>query len=323
MLVAPVNMFCAKCNDPVTDFVPCCQCDGKFHFGCAGVSESSYRRMGQEKKAAWRCVTCRSQNTESGSGVMAEVLKEIKSLRIDFNAMKTDFNVVQSDIRSTKESLQDLNSKWDEMEARFSGIEDRLIVAEGRLTSFSGVSKELAQAQETILDLKSQNNAQDQFSRQNNVEISGIPATSGENLNSLLNTLCTVVGFKLSDTDVDTIHRVRPYRSESELDGQPSRHPSIVVRFTQRRRKEQLIAAVRSRRGLTTVDIGMPGRSSNLYVSDHLTPINKLLLKRVRALKVEKNYTYVWVKDCKILIRKNDSSNIIRIVKESDLYKIK
>lgn len=65
------------------------------------------------------------------------------------------------------------------------------------------------------------------------------------------------------------------------------------MRFTQRKRKEQLIAAVRARRGLTTADIGMPGRASNLYVGDHLTPINKLLLKRVRELKVEKNYMYI------------------------------
>lgn len=254
---------------------------------------------------------------------MAEVLKEIKNLRVDFNAMKTDFNVVQSDIRSTKESMQDLNSKWTEMEARFSGIEDRLITAEGKLKALSSLQKDLTQAQETMVELRFQNNTQDQFSRQNNVEISGIPSTSGENLYSLLNNLCTVVGYKLSDTDIDTIHRVRPYRTDYEHGKQPIRHPSIIVRFTQRRRKEQLIAAVRARRGLTTADIGMQGRAFNLYVGDHLTPTNKLLLKRVRELKMEKNYTYVWVKDCKIFIRKNDSSNIIRILKESDLLKIK
>lgn len=88
---------------------------------------------------------------------------------------------------------------------------------------------------------------------------------------------------------------------------------TIIVLFAQRRRKEQLIAAMRARRRITTAAISMPGRASNLYVCNHLPPTNKLLPKRVRELKVVKNDTYyVWVKECKV-----------NAVKITDLYKIK
>lgn len=318
---------CTKCNEIVTDSVPCGQCQGIFHYACAGLSENSYRKMGQEKRAQWRCVSCRNQPSETNT--MAEVLQEIKSFRADFCTMKADFNAVKTDIHSTSQAIQDLTSKWSELETRFNGMDKRLTIVEEKLASLSSVQKNLDKAKDTITELMHENNMQDQFSRQNNVEISGIPSKSGENLFSVLNDICAVVGFKLSDTDVDTIHRVRPFTSpsggtSSSGDGkQFSRPPSIVVRFTQRRRKDQLIAAVRARRVITTADIKLSGPLSNIYVNDHLTPTNKLLLKRAREFKTELNYMYLWVKDSKILMRKTDKSNIIRIARESDLKKIK
>lgn len=124
--------------------------------------------------------------------------------------MKTDFNVIQSDIRSTKESMQDLNSKWDEMEARSFGIEDRLITAEGKVTALSGMQKELTLAQEihqNILGyprIMHKINSLDKIIWKFRVYLQPM----ARNLYSLLKSLCTVVGYKLYNTDIDTIHRV-------------------------------------------------------------------------------------------------------------------
>lgn len=203
-------------------------------------------------------------------------------------------------------------------------MEGRLISVEEKVLGISPIQRDLNIAKETIVELQSANNLQDQLSRQNNLELSGVPSRGGENLNTILSDLCKKVGFILQDTDIDTIHRVRPFfNTGSERNKEGLRHPSIIIRFTQRRRKDQLIAAVRARRGITTADIGIPGPAYNLYLNDHLTPANKLLLKRARELKVKCSYSYLWVRDCKILIRKNDKSGIIRISKESDLQKIR
>lgn len=236
--------------------------------------------------------------------------------------MKTEFNNMKSEIHSSMQHITDINNKLDGMEGRFNEFNSRLITAEDNI---SCLQNRLLTAEETIAELREDKNLQDQFSRQNNIEISGLPTNKGENLMSILHDLCAVVSFKLLDTDVDTIHRVRPFQSAdtgSAANKQPARTPSVIVRFTQRRRKDQLLAAVRARRGITSTDAGLPGPASSLYVSDHLTPTNKLLLKRARELKNEYNYSYLWVKDCKILLRKSEVSKIIRISKESDLYKI-
>ncbi|CAH2087792.1 unnamed protein product [Euphydryas editha] len=316
-------MKCTKCKEIVTDFVHCGKCDGHYHFNCAGISESSYRKMGQEKKSAWRCILCRAQAQPSDSAStvsLADILLEIKNLRTDFNIMKTDLNEIKSDISSTKQCLLELDMKWSDMDKRFTDIEGRLNGFEEKMSGVTTLQKDLKKANEMISVLKQDNNMHDQFSRLNNVEISGIPMRNGENLNSLLRDLCSVVGFSLCETDIDTVHRVRRHITN---DKQTPRHPSIIVRFTQRRRKDQLLAAVRVRRTLTTADVGLHGPAATIYISDHLTPTNKLLLKRARELKVEKQYSYLWVRDCKILMRKNDNSKIVRISNESDLYKIK
>lgn len=323
---------CVKCKETVTDYVLCGQCGGHFHYGCAGIAENSYRKMGTEKKAAWKCITCRNSTSVENSALV-DLVKEIRSFREDFNCMKTDFDTVKSDIHTVKsdihiatKGIQDLTQKWNELDTRFNEMEGRLTLFEEKITGLSTVRKELTQAKETILELKHTNNLQDQFSRQNNLEILGVPTRSGENLNIILSDICRVVGFTIQDTDVDTIHRVRPFSSSGsngDADKQPTRHPSIVVRFTQRCRKDQLLAAARARRGLTTAGIGISGPASDLYLNDHLTPTNKLLLRRARELKSEHNYAYLWVRDSKILMRKNERSSIIRITNESDLKKIK
>ncbi|CAH0724374.1 unnamed protein product, partial [Brenthis ino] len=287
-------MICPKCNDVVEDFVLCNKCGGQYHYVCAGVSELSYRKMGVEKKAGWRCITCRSPQLTETHPSLSDVLKEIKSFRNDFSTMKVEFTNIKSDIQCTMQHIKELSSKLDTMEGRFIEFDRRLTSSEQKLSTLSIVQKDLLSAQKTIAELKAQNNSHDQYSRQNNIEISGIPTKKGENVYTILNDLCATVGFQLSDHDIDSIHRVRPYpSSRTESNNEPTRPASIIVRFCQRRRKDQLIAAVRARRGLTTAHIGLPGPASTVYIGDHLTPTNKLLLKRARELKLEKNYSYL------------------------------
>lgn len=311
-------MSCFKCNEPVVDIVACNggRCSGSYHYHCAGVTESTYRKMNQQKKSAWRCVLCRESQNET----LAELVKEIKEFRADFVTMKDNMLSIKEDLHIATQNISDLNSKWSEMVVRVDGMDERLLTVERKVATIATVQKQLTDTQRAFDELKQENNNQDQFSRLNNVEIQGIPKKNGENLHSIFYDICTKVGVTLLDTDIDIIHRVQPFRGEGKTD---TRHPSIIVRFTQRQRKNQLMAAVRARRGLTTADIGMSGAAINVYVNEHLTPVNKLLLKRARDLKTSLNYTYLWIRDCKIFLRKNDKSAIIRVANESDLSKLR
>lgn len=227
---------------------------------------------------------------------------------------------IQSQINAVKTVAENLSEEQTKIKKDLVEVQGRVSSVENKILNLASLPKNLEVAHEKINKLKKDNEHIRQYSMLNNVEISGIPFSKGENLISILRSICTRVGFTLAESDIDTIHRVRRFQNNAQNNTRP---PAIVARFTQRRRKDDFLAAVRVRRGLTTADIQIQGPAITIYVGDHLTPTNKLLLKRARELKVEFNYQYVWVRDCKIFMRKNDNSKILYIYDDSDLAKIK
>ncbi|XP_063373051.1 uncharacterized protein LOC134661078 [Cydia amplana] len=325
-------MKCKTCSETVIDGVDCGSCRGQFHFGCIGIVETAYRKMNMDRRAGIRCQKCRAGPDNSQD--ISTILEELRGFRAEFGAAR-------SDIERISNSVDSLNAKWNEMESRFSSLEDRVIALESSAKVVSKLQSELATSSQTIHNLQNELHVRDQNARINNVEISGIPYKKGENLLMILDTIYKKVGVHLEANEVDSIHRVRRFvsrntgqvdtNSEGDAAGERSvgsnatepRPPAIIVKFTRRLCKDQLLAAVRARRGLTTTDIGTEGPARAIFISDHLTPANKLLLKRARERKAELQYAYLWTRDCKILMRKTDTSKIVAINNDSDLLKLK
>lgn len=229
-------MNCSKCSEKLTtDFAECGLCHGRLHFDCAGLTETTYRKKGSAAKAAWRCINCRNIPL-TDTGTTADVLNEIKSFRNDFNLLKSDINTIKSDVHATSQGLKDLNTKWSELETWRTAMDERLVQVEDKVSSLGGLPKSLHEACETIESLKSEINSRDQFSRLNNVEISGLPFKSGENLNSLLTDISNKLGVDISNSDIDTIHRVRRFSaitatsSGGPAHARAAREPAVVVR---------------------------------------------------------------------------------------------
>lgn len=229
---------------------------------------------------------------------------------------------IKNEINHITSVTEGLVEEQKNQKSDLSNLKDRVSSTENALSSLSKLPKDMDEAKETIKVLQMENNNSKQYSMLNNVEISGVSYAAGENLTKIVHDISSFVGVVLTDNDIDVIHRVRRYPSK-EKNESSTRPPAIILRFTQRRKKDELLAAVRARRGLTTANIGLPGPAVSLYVSDHLTPTNKLLLKRARELKVSLGYSYIWVRDCKIFMRKNDKSRSILISDHIDLQKLK
>lgn len=332
-------MICSKCTEEVTDGVSCSVCKYILHYECSGLSETTYRRMGTEKKNSWRCVSCRytvlsATQVTDGDISLTTIYQEIKSLREEFKAfaeIRNQFPILLEDTRRITEHIK-------EIDGRMSAYNDRLQMVESKLLIVTDLGDELKRASNTIRELRQENSIRDQFSRLNNIEITGMPYAKGENLMSILHNMTVKVGINLAEDDVDYIQRVRTYAPANEKPGGVSgslvhagdagtrsaagRPPNIIVRFTRRRRKDELLAAVRARRGLTTADLGFNGSSRNVFFNDHLTPQNKLILKRARELKIKCDYNFLWVRDCRIFVRKDERSKSIRISGDDDLKKI-
>jgi len=122
----------------------------------------------------------------------------------------------------------------------------------------------------------------------------------------------------VSNTDISTAHRVPHYPGTNN-----QRPKTIVARFISRDKRNALLAAARSKKGLNTDFFGFINfNSASVFINEHLTQENKNLLWKAREACKVKNYKYCWVRDTKICVRKTDGSTVIHIKNENSLSKI-
>lgn len=116
----------------------------------------------------------------------------------------------------------------------------------------------------------------EQYSRNNNIEIKGVPQTQGESCTAILKQIGEKAGCPVSDSDIDVVHRV------------PAKEgPHIFARFCSRAKKAEFAAKAKKAR-LTAGTIGFSTANDNhkpIYINDHLTPENKRLFAQALALK--------------------------------------
>ena len=60
-------------------------------------------------------------------------------------------------------------------------------------------------------------------------------------------------------------------------------------------------------------------RDSTIYVNDHLTSHGKNLFREAKTKKGNLDYKYLWTRDGKIFMRKNDNSEVIHITCLADI----
>ncbi|KAJ0183174.1 hypothetical protein K1T71_001150 [Dendrolimus kikuchii] len=216
---------------------------------------------------------------------------------------------LREEISSLKEAINFVDNKFESFGKRIDSLEIKM-------KSIASSTSELNDLKNRLDRFENDNNNKEQWSRRSNVEIYGIPDRKNENLINVIKEIADRCKFSFNpSTDIDFITRVAPKNKDNK------QIKPIVVRFLARYRKDDFLALVRKLK-LKTSDLGFSG-SSPIHFNDHLTSANKSLLKRAKELAKEKNFMYVWVKNCSIMVRRSDTSPVIHIVDIKDLNKIK
>lgn len=253
---------------------------------------------------------------------------ELQNIQAVIHEVKGELAEVKSSNNELKTSITTLSSKQLEITAQITTISFQVSKYGERLTTLENNGEKsveiISQVQDlssTVQSLREQIAVRDQRDRLKNLEISGVPQTKGENLLNILNSLCVKIGMSLSPYDLDDIHRVRRFVTVESKE--TTQVPNIIIHFGNKRKRNDFLAACKSRRNINTVDLGLDGPARQVFINEHLTPQNKRLLKQVRDIGKDLDYKYIWVKDGKIFLRKGDTSRIILISNERDLSKIK
>ena len=63
-------------------------------------------------------------------------------------------------------------------------------------------------------------------------------------------------------------------------------------------------------------------KDRQLFLNEKLTPSNRRLLWLMKLFKKEYQYRYVWTKDGKLFMKRDETANTVRIVREAQLQKM-
>ena len=167
------------------------------------------------------------------------------------------------------------------------------------------LSKECRRLSEVTDNHRNQLDSIETYLRVNNLEISGLTASTDELISVEDDILQCLNGLNpeemLTSQDIDICHEL-PKKDGSK---------NHVVRFVRRKSKNMILAAKKK-----PENKHYKYSESNIFVNEHLTPTKKYWFSIAKQKKLELKYKYLWTRNGKILIRKDDDTEVITIDSE-------
>lgn len=232
----------------------------------------------------------------------------LNAIKIELPSMLT--SVLQQELSSIKSEIQDFrtsmafyNTAYEEMKATTESLQSEC----AKLKNDNNLLRS------TVTDLSSRLNNIEQNLRENNLELHGVSEHRSENLLNLMEQCAKVVGYKLVEKEIAHCTRV----ARQNKDNKSPR--TIIVKFNDIKSRDAFYSAVyrynktNPTDKLNTAHLGMAGDKRPVYVSEHLSPSNKILHMAARKKAKEQNYQFVWVRNGRIYARKNPDSSYILI----------
>lgn len=232
------------------------------------------------------------------------IIKELISTQVE--------NLVE-ELKEMKDSLNFFNKQYEDIKSTL----------EAKNAIIDYLQKDNNILKSSVTDLSDRLNQVEQNLRECNIEVNGIPEHKQENLNNTVEQLIKTVTAPISADDILLATRVAKVSKDSD------RPRALIVKFRTPRLRDTVIASVAAfnkknpNNKLSSKHLGLAGTSRPVFVAEHLSPLNRALHAATRHKAKELNYKYTWVRNGRIFIRKNESSNALLIRNMDGLSLIK
>ncbi|CAG4991180.1 unnamed protein product [Parnassius apollo] len=207
----------------------------------------------------------------------------------------------------------DVKNSLNHVHTSVEGLTNKLTEIDREIQSLQKTKDDVVRVEHLLEKLEVAVRENQQRSRLNNIEIKGVPVTSSENLFTIISNIGSKIGYEVPKEQISYVARVSQRNNKNIK--------NIIVSLHTRYLRDNFIAAAKKCKTLTAADLGLRS-DSRIFINDHLTFENKQLLNKTKALAREKNFSYTWVKNCTILMKKNATSPTYAIKTEADLKKI-
>lgn len=302
-------MSCFKCKITIDKADPklsltCGFCNNVYHIDCFGVDKATLNTLSRTKLKQLKCLNCINSSKPSIENVAAnESLRDMIKIELE-TALKPILTAIEFSNTQTKEYMEKLVIIEKEVKAVKQEVESMTASHVSIKNSIAETDLEVQRLQSSLHDLE-------QFSRNCNVEISGIPESSSENLHLVFEKVSDLIGYD------DPINLARIHRVPSRV---PKRIKPIICQFNLRSDRDKFYNLARSKRNLDIKSIDDTYVSGKFFINDHLTQFNKLLLFKAKQFRSENpDFKFVWCRDGKVFMRKNENSKVIRVKTELDI----
>lgn len=194
-------------------------------------------------------------------------------------------------------------------------------MVEDRNTIIHRLEEDNKQLHSAISDLTIRLSRTEQHMRENNVEVNGVPEHKSENLVKTIMQLASIVKTSIKEDDIINVTRV------AKIDKSSDRPRSIIAKFQSVRHRDSLLAAVAAYNKCNKDDklnsrhLGLGGPKASVFVSEHLIPSTKALHASTRLKAREMKYKFVWVRNGRVYVRKNEESGKAIFIRNMDCLK--
>lgn len=231
----------------------------------------------------------------------SEILKEIKSIRIEFNEFKEslkELNTRCAQIETSQnfisQQFDDTNKVIQETKKQNKALEDKCNHYQMQIGVLTG---EVDSLKEDLDELQ-------QYQRRDCLEIVGIPKLRGENPKQLFKELCASIHVDLDDKDISVVHRLPDTKFQKDR---------IIAKLVHREIKDEIYRSRKNLTGKTTrvipsinKEIGQAiPRANKIFINESLTSQRKKLFNEAYRFKQNSDYKYLWTQNGKILLREN------------------
>lgn len=346
------NVTCAGCLTIIENrkILKCVMCDGSYDLICGNVSEKRYLSFygaSSTTKKEWTCPKCnfkRPKGDNSNTPIRMDkdthdlaqedsptnnVTQRSKSRSgnqvnspgyMDFATIRNEIRAaIRAELAPVKEQLVELR---DSVQYISNQYDDLIKSTEAIMEDYKNLKSECQQLRTTVTALNDRLETMEQYLRESNIEVQGVPQHKNENVVSVVKKIADVVSFKLGDADILKCSRV------ASVNKNTNKPRAIIVKLKSTRCRDEFYSAVarfnksKPDSKLDSSMLGIGGDKSFIYVSEHLSPANKALHAATRAKARELSYKFVWVRNGRIFIRKNETSGFIHVKNREVLEKM-
>jgi regulator of replication initiation timing len=245
-------------------------------------------------KGKWCCSNCKDNTNISISDTNneKEIILEKDSNKILFDLKNSvDFMSKQFDDFSTQ--LRDIVKSVNAISEENKVLKEQNIKLKNELTV---VNKKINTIEQKLIG--------------NHIEIIGVPEKTNEDCGKIVETISKTLG------EITSVEYA--YRTRSKIQNKPGK---IVAVLYSNNSKKTLMDLARNKK-LKAKDIHTEWSNEGIYLNNVLTQTNSNLFYKTRMYAKKYNYKYVWFRDCKIFMRKDEKNKIIVIEDEYTLNNI-